>query len=69
MAKKTLNQLYEKVSSSLENDKTYSYKELCKLLEETDYSASSKLSSRKKQIENWALCFKDTNIFSRGFFL
>lgn len=57
MAKKTLNQLYEKVSSSLENNKTYSYKELCKLLEETDYSASSKLSSRKKQIENWALCF------------
>lgn len=57
MAKKTLNQLYEKVSSSLENDKTYSYKELCKLLEETDYSASSKLSSRKKQIENWSLCF------------
>ena len=57
MAKKTLNQLYEKVSSSLENDKTYSYKELCKLLEETDYSASSKLSYRKKQIENWALCF------------
>ena len=57
MTKKTLNQLYEKVSSSLENDKTYSYKELCKLLEETDYSASSKLSSRKKQIENWALCF------------
>ena len=48
MAKKTLNQLYEKVSSSLENNKTYSYKELCKLLEETDYSASSKLSSRKK---------------------
>lgn len=50
--------LYLRVQEKLSNVSTVnSYKELCKLLDETDYSKPSQKKYKKKQLENWKKCF------------
>lgn len=50
--------LYLRVQEKLSNVSTVnSYKELCKLLDETDYSKPSQKKHKKKQLENWKKCF------------
>lgn len=50
--------LYLRVQEKLSNVSTVNnYKELCKLLDETDYSKPSQKKHQKKQLENWKKCF------------
>ena len=50
--------LYLRVQEKLSNVSTVnSYKELCKLLDEPDYSRPSKAAQLKKQEKEWKKCF------------
>ena len=50
--------LYLRVQEKLSNVSTVnSYKELCKLLDEPNYSSPSQKKFQKKQLENWKKCF------------
>ena len=58
MAKKDVKSLYDKVQEKLKGvSQIDSYKKLCQLIEEPDYSAKSQTDKKNRQLEYWKMCF------------
>ena len=56
--KKDVKSLYDKVVEKLEGiSQVDSYKEMCAILEEPDYSVKSKTDKKNRQLEYWKMCF------------